>query len=140
MTAVRRLPPVSIVLALLMGAVPMLPVEHAHEADLDGHHEVLVHRHSELHLPGHDDHRDDHHQDQAGRVLDHDDDHTITLSSSFIAPSPHVSAAPVRSVVAILEPPPMVVNPGPTAYVERLIHGPPRAPTGLRAPPSSSRL
>jgi hypothetical protein len=133
---VRRLNPGRLVLALLVGAVPMLPAEHAHESDIDGRHEVLVHRHSEIHLPGFD----AHHQDERGRVMDHDDDHTVTLNSVFIAPPLYASGAPIRVVVALLVPPPMVITAGPTPYVERLIHGPPRAPSGLRAPPISARL
>jgi hypothetical protein len=79
--------------------------------------------------------------DQQGRALDQDDLHTITLSSAFTAPSVYRGVAPVAVIVALLAPPPLVVAPGPTVeWVERLIHGPPRAPSGLRGPPRSSLL
>jgi hypothetical protein len=120
-----------------MGALPLLPVEHVHESQLDGHHEVLVHRHSEMHHAG----DDVEHLDKQGRAFDHDDEHTITLSSSFTARSSYRSVPPVPAEVVLLASTPLIVTASPTVdYVERLIHGPPRAPSGLRAPPLSTRL
>jgi hypothetical protein len=136
MSTVRRVRAISLLLALIVGALPMVPAEHVHESDAGEHHEALVHRHAAPHLPG----QAADHLDHDGGVVDHDDDHTITLSSFFTTPLLYSGTAPAPLVTTLLPRPPTVVIDGPSADVEHVIHGPPRAPTGLRAPPSLSRL
>ena len=122
----------AIVLTAAIGSIPVAPPEHVHEADEHGDHHVVVHRHAAVHTGLHDT------ADHDG-VLDDDDGTMVTLEPIYI----------VGSVVAFVFPhatvPIRIDQPAYTfavkaEYVERLIHGPPRAPTGLRGPPRVSRL
>ena len=110
-----------------MGVFPIAPPEHMHEAEDEGH--VLVHRH----LPAHG--MPEHHSEHDPATLDHDEEPVLTLSSVYSVPSPFVMVGPVLTVTAQVEPPqPRLLERSP-ASVDILIHGPPPAPTGLRAPP-----
>jgi hypothetical protein len=119
-------------LAAALGMLPVAPPEHVHEAEEAGHSHVVVHRHPAPHgiLEHHADHG------SATEVEDNDHDGpAFTLTADYVVPASF--AVPVRpqAVGALLEPPKPVVFERVTADVELLIHGPPRAPSGLRAPP-----
>ena len=120
------------VLAAAIGLIPAAPPEHVHEADDHGEHHVVVHRHAAVHTGLH------HAADHDG-VLDDDDGTVLTLEPIYIIPPVVALVAPLGTL------PTQLARPGYTfsvkaEYVERLIHGPPRGPTGLRAPPLQSRL
>lgn len=119
-----------VVLAAAVGFVPIVPPEHVHETDEHGHHQLLVHRHSEQHgVSGHALRHDG--------QFDDDDAPVLTLASTYIAPSAPIGAVAAPSSVIRLIPPPAVKLPHPpVGFVERLIHGPPRTPASPRAPPS----
>jgi len=119
------------VLGVVMGVLPIMPPEHVHEAQEQGHVQAVVHRH----LPDHGvfDHRaDDHHP----ATVDHGDDPILTLSSVYNVAVPFVMVAPVLRVEARIAPPEPRRVARASTDVEILIHGPPPAPTGLRAPPA----
>jgi hypothetical protein len=121
------------VLAVAIGWIPLAPPEHVHEGHEAGHHSVLVHRHSaphvELHRAAHD------------GVLDDDDAPVLTLSAVFTLPlEPVFPTAPLAQAIATIDPPEAAALDATIDHVELLIHGPPRAPASLRAPPSSLAL
>ncbi len=118
------------VLAAAVGFVPIVPPEHVHETDEHGHHQLLVHRHSEAH-------RISHHATRHDGQFDDDDAPVLTLAPAYIAPSAPVGAvAAPSSVIRLIPPPPVALLHPPVGFVERLIHGPPRSPAAPRAPPS----
>jgi hypothetical protein len=121
-------------LTVMMGWSPVAPPEHVHESDDEhGTHHVLVHRHAEGHLEGV--HAAEHAELGEGESL------TLTLDVAFMVPPSPVHSIPVSTVAIVLDEPPVpLAQRVVAADVELLIHGPPRAPTGLRAPPSASRL
>jgi hypothetical protein len=121
-------------LALCLAALPLAPAEHVHDSTTaDGHHQVLAHTHAEGH-------HFEVHQDHRNPSLDDEESVILTLDSVFVVPHGYVVYTPaLSSVQAILEPPAVHRVPA-TPFVERLIHGPPRAPTVLRGPPPSSLL
>jgi hypothetical protein len=115
------------VLATALGVVPLAPPEHVHEAGEHGHHQRVVHRHFEEHRLG---------PDPGFRAHVEDDDAPLlTLNTVFTVPSTHAVpvAAPVEAVR--IDAPAAVASFYRTPYVERVIHGPPRAPASPRAPP-----
>jgi hypothetical protein len=122
----------AIVLTAAIGSIPVAPPEHVHEADGHGDHHVVVHRHAAVHTGL------QHAADHDG-VLDDDDGTVVTLEPICIVPSVVALVAPVGTLPTQLEPPGYAFAVK-SEYVERLIHGPPRAPTGPRAPPRLSRL
>lgn len=121
-----------LVLAMAVTGLPLAPPEHAHQADDHGHEHMLVHRHLETHSPTH--------QADHDGVTDHDEAAILALDPVHaVPPVPLVIGAPVSSVVSFVEPPALVLV-SHRDSVEPLIHGPPRTPNGLRAPPSLTRL
>jgi hypothetical protein len=111
----------------------MTPSEHVHEVEERGQHRLLVHRHPEMHgTPDASHHHDG--------VLDHAERPVATLDAAYLAPPVVQVPAPAASQIAPIAPPPLAPVLRTPEYVELLIHGPPRAPAGLRAPPSVSRL
>jgi Ni/Co efflux regulator RcnB len=132
MRAVLRLRILGVVLAVLVAGLPMAPPEHAHEADDHGHERLLVHRHLDAHSNAHQ-------VDHEG--VTNQDDHTIlALDAVHAGPSSiTILADPATAAVALAQPPAIVLlsNQG---NFEPLIHGPPRAPNGTRAPPRLSCL
>ena len=125
---------VGLLLVAAVGSIPIAPPEHVHEEEEQGHETLLVHRHLGAHtLPQH--------VSRHEQILDHEDAPILTFDAVYVVPpAAHVVAAPPSVVVATIEPPASNTLHRPRDYVERLIHGPPRAPTSLRAPPSISRL
>src|SRR5262249_5517888 len=129
------MPPVKVprILAGVMGAVlalfPIAPPEHMHEAEEHGHVHVVIHRHLKPHEVL------EHHADDTASV-DDDDGPILTPTAVYTVPLQQVIAGPERTVSALAEPPPPRLDERPLADVEPLIHGPPRAPTPSRAPPS----
>ena len=119
------------ILVIALSGIPLASPEHVHELDEHGHVEFVVHRHLETHAAI------DHHD---GKGWDHPDEPVATLHQDYTRPSGIQLAAPppLQSVVIPIPPRPTLV--GYIEFVERLIHGPPRAPAPDRGPPSSSRL
>jgi hypothetical protein len=122
---VRRV--LGLVATVAIGLLPVVPPEHVHEVEEHGHFELVVHRHVQAHgvAP-----RDEH------SAVDHDDAPVATLDQDYIAPSPPHAAAPGDTAFAALAPPAFASRLGLSAFVERLIHAPPRGPTPDRGPPS----
>jgi hypothetical protein len=121
-----------LVLTAAIGSIPIAPPEHVHEADDHGDHHAVVHRHAAIHTGLH-------HAPEHDGILDDDDGNVVTLDATYIVPLVAALVAPVGALPTQLD------QPGYTfavkaEYVERLIHGPPRAPTGLRGPPLFSCL
>ena len=125
---------VGYVLVAAVGWIPIAPPEHVHEEEEHGHETLLVHRHLGAHAllshaSGHE------------QVLDHEDAPILTFESVYVVPAAQSAVAePPSIVVATIDPPAGEILHRSRDYVERLIHGPPRAPTSLRAPPAVSRL
>ena len=130
MTVVSVSRSIGLVLAAVLGLAPLAPPEHVHEVEEHGHHQLLVHRHTEAHDASH-------HSGEHQNVLDENETPVLTLTAVYVAPAPPaVLAAPVRVAFTFLDPP-VAKSLHPAAdYVERLIHGPPRALVSPRAPPS----
>ena len=126
---------VSLVLTAALGILPLMPAEHAHETEADGHSRIVVHQHAQPHTIGHL--PGEHHRHDRQGTVDHPDDPVLTFSTVFTTSAPQTLAAPVRAVVAVIQPVHFDLGHASTGFVERLIHGPPRAPSGLRAPPAS---
>jgi hypothetical protein len=118
------------VLSLAIGLLPLAAPEHVHEREDHGHAQVVVHRH----VPPH--RFVDHHRGHQAS-LDDDDAPVRTLTTVFTVPGSVDLAAPERSASALIKPPePESVERTLTKF-DIPIHGPPRAPTGPRAPPFS---
>ena len=117
-------------LVVAMGIAPIVPPEHVHEAEEQGHQHIVIHRHLEPHRSG--DHSGQHHA-----VVDHDDEPLLTLAAVYTVPTSPSVDSPLAVVDALISP---VTSPR-AEYVrpdvDILIHGPPRGPTSLRAPPIS---
>lgn len=125
-------PTSSLALVAALGLVPLMPAEHAHQAETNGHRQVVVHQHSQAHAIGHlPRDRDDR------RTFDHPDDPILILSTVYTAPAPQTPAVPSCTLIAVIQPPQAETGGASYGFVELLIHGPPRAPTGPRAPPAS---
>jgi hypothetical protein len=130
---------VSRVLAGLVGAVlgllPVAPPDHVHAAQEEGHVHIVIHRHLEPHGLLH-------HRDASNLAFDDNDDYPIvTLTLVYTVPvAPSVAPLVRYSLGALIGPPPPLRSERAIVDVESLIHGPPRAPTSLRGPPSSTLL
>jgi hypothetical protein len=123
-----------LVLAGAVGWLPMAAPQHLHESEEHGHQRLALHRHHDMHGLVH--------AHAPGNVAVHEDDApAVTLEVAYAAP-----ARPAQT-----DPPSIVPFAAPEAtiagalyrtpdYLGQLIHGPPRGPTGLRAPPALSRL
>jgi hypothetical protein len=118
-------------LVAALGLVPLMPAEHAHRTELDGHSQIVVHQHAQPHAIGHLPAGT-----PAGRpVFDHPDDPVLTLSTVFIVPLPHAVPVLDRLFVPIVQPPPRDAREALIGLIERPIHGPPRPSLSLRGPP-----
>lgn len=126
-----RLPPVLAgALSLAIGLLPIAPPEHVHEREAHGHAQVVVHRH----MPPHG-FLEHHREHQAS--LDDDDAPVLTLTTVYTVPGSIVLAVPEQSAGALIEPPEQRSIERVLTKFDVPIHGPPRAPAGLRAPPIS---
>jgi len=119
-------------LAVTIGWNPVGPPEHAHETEEHGTHHVVVHRHVEGHFgtlpPGHP-------------KIDHGDGALVTLDDVWVTAQGHSYVRPLLASSIVLDEPVVEhTGGGVVDNVERQTHGPPRTPSGLRAPPSASRL
>jgi hypothetical protein len=123
----------AIALGFTLSGLPVAPPEHVHE---DSEH-LVVHRHLEIHgLPEQPrvysdptDHPDD-------LVFDDGDGPVLALTATRALFVPQFIAAPAEGASAFIDPPATPQKAHRSADVERLIHGPPRAPTPPRAPPA----
>ena len=122
---------VSLCLVAALAALPLAPVEHVHRTEgPDGHH-LIAHAHLEDH----------HHQaepdnDHLATHVEDEDSVVATLDRVFVSQSVHHLELTVEADSYLS--PPAVVRAGAAArYQRRFIHGPPRGPTSLRAPPST---
>jgi hypothetical protein len=134
MAFVSRSRLIGLVLAATVAWLPIAPPEHVHEADEHGHHHVLVHRH----VAGHGFSQGQVHHDG---VLGDDDAPILTFDTVYTVPAAlTILGEPPSDAAVVVEPPADTVTSHIPGYHSRPIHGPPRAPTGLRAPPLLSRL
>ena len=114
--------------AAVLALAPLLPAQHVHEAEEHGHAQRLVHQHLSPHALLAD-------AGLRGHVEDGDEP-ILTLTTLFtVRAHVHAVVAPPAVVVAFVEPPPARIFHRSAAFVEPLIHGPPRAPASPRAPP-----
>jgi hypothetical protein len=116
------------VLSLAIGLMPVAAPEHVHERDDHGHARVVVHRHMQPHGLA------EHHREHDG-AFEHDDTPILTLSAIYTVPGSLVVSGPERLATTLLETPEEQRIERSRPELEISIHGPPRAPTGLRAPP-----
>jgi len=117
-------------LALMIGGLPIVPPEHVHETDDHGHAGLLVHRHLSAHTGA-----------AHNGVLDENEAPILTVDAVYTVPVVSgVIALPATRATAVIVLPVAVPISGHREQLAPLIHAPPRAPTGLRAPPRSSRL
>ena len=120
-------------LALAIGWNPIAPPEHVHEADGHGADHAVVHRHDAAHFAtGH--HVDPDH----AATFDHEEGTALSLDPAYGLPSAtrEGTAPALAGYAAALIAPVSTPSSAVTAYRARLTHGPPRGPTGLRAPPA----
>jgi hypothetical protein len=117
-------------LAAALAGLPLAPVEHVHRTDgPDGQH-LIAHAHLEDHH--HQAEPDDHHL--ATHVED-DDSVVLTLDRVFVPQTAHHTVDMTVAADGYL-PAPAALRAGVAVrYQRRFIHGPPRGPTSLRAPP-----
>jgi hypothetical protein len=119
----------AVALGASLGLLPIAPPEHMHEEEEQGHLHAVVHRHLAPH--GILEHPAGHQS-----TLDDDDGPVLTLTTIYTVPPVLTLAAPQPIMVGAVEPPPPRLLEPVAADIEILIHGPPRAPTPPRAPPS----
>ena len=133
-------PLIGVALALTVGILPILPPEHVHEVEEHGQQHGLLHRHlDDNDNPHHS--TASHHSVSLEPTFDDDDAPIATFEATYTVPSvTRVETGLTISVPVILDAPGKVAILGAPEYFERLIHGPPRAPAGLRAPPPVSLL
>jgi hypothetical protein len=118
----------AIVALFSLVGLPLLPPEHVHVTEQEGHHAEFVHRHFESHHPV-----------ETESIFDHQDDAAaLWLDTPFIAPdATHLPSAARVFVqeLALLQPRPL---PRWTLTFDHIsVHDPPSASsTGLRAPPT----
>jgi hypothetical protein len=122
----------SVCLVAALAALPLAPAEHVHQTDgPDGHHAVVAHAHLEDHH-----HRAVADDDHLATHVEDDDSVVLTFDRVFVGQSVHHVELAVEADSYLS--PPAIVRAGVAArYQRRFIHGPPRAPTSLRAPPTT---
>jgi hypothetical protein len=130
MPVVLRFRSLSLCLVAALAGLPLAPLAHVHHTDGPGGHAVVAHAHLEDHH--HPAEADD---DHLAAHVDDDDSVVLTFDRVFVSQSVHQLELAVEA--DWYASPAAVVRPGvPARYLQRLIHGPPRAPTSLRAPPA----
>ena len=118
----------ALVAVLGLVGMPLLPPEHVHVTEEEGHHAEFIHRHFESHHPI-----------AADRVFDHQDEEApLWLDTPFIGSDTTHLPSVVRVLVQelpLLQPRPL---PRWTLTFDHIsVHDPPwAASTGLRAPPT----
>ena len=122
---------VSLCIVAAMAALPLAPVEHVHRTDgPDGQH-LVAHAHLEDHH-----HQADADDDHLATHVEDEDSVVLTLDRVFV-PQPVHHSVDMLVEADSYQSPDAVVRPGVAArYQRRFIHGPPRGPTSLRAPPA----
>lgn len=125
-----------VALVAALGLLPLAPPAHVHDTvDEAGHHGLVAHRHAESHGPF----------EAVRQLRGHEPTHiedpesvVATLDPVFVAPAAPDLAPP--GLVPVLwtrsddSSRPLARAP----FVERQIHGPPRAPAATRGPPALS--
>jgi len=120
---------VAVAVAFALSGISLASPPHVHEVEEHGHHELIVHRHFQTHAAV----AINHHQP----AVDHPDDLIATVDQDYTVPPSLQLTAPDVVPVATLVVPSSPTRIGHVEFVERLIHGPPRAPASPRGPPSS---
>jgi hypothetical protein len=118
-------------LALLVAALPVIPPEHVHEQVASSGGRALVHRHAVPHSPAH--------RHAASATVD-DSDSVLTIDPLFTVVAKVYVAGPVLAKTDIAVDSPRNWSFRIRTFEAVPIHGPPRGPTQLRAPPSRSSL
>jgi len=127
-------PLVGLVLVAAVGLVPLASPEHVHEVEDHGHVQVVVHRHLQAHgIVAADTHHDGR---DAARTVDHSDGPITTLDQHYVVRTVARLALPASSVPVTFAEAQPSHRIGFAGFINQLIHGPPRAPAGLRAPPA----
>ena len=121
---------ISLCLVAALAGLPLAPVEHVHRTDGPGGHEVVAHAHLEDHH-----HRAEADDDHLATHVEDGDSVVLTFDRVFISQSVHHLELAVEA--DRFPSPSAIVRPGVARYLQRLIHGPPRAPTSLRGPPTT---
>jgi hypothetical protein len=121
------------VLAVALGVLPLVPPTHVHDAvDETGHHDRVAHQHASSHHAAEPlplvDGREPVHVEDADSVVS-------TLDSVYLGSTSFTLGAPALPFEAIVLAPDGAGSSTFDPFVERQIHGPPRAPTLLRGPP-----
>ena len=124
----------AIVLALAVGLVPIAPPEHVHEAAAGADHHSVSHRHARLHTATHADGLA-----HTGAAFD-DDDGSIVVLDAVSTASHRVFQVTAQALATAVQPQVDTYRVPPPAFVEHVIHGPPRAHSSPRAPPNSPTL
>ena len=121
---------ISLCLVAAVAGLPLAPVEHVHRTDGPAGHEVVAHAHLEDHH-----HRAEADDDHLATHVEDGDSVVVTFDRVFVSQSVHHLELAVEA--DRYPSPPAIVRPGVARYLQRLIHGPPRAPTSLRGPPTT---
>lgn len=124
---------ISLCLVAALAGLPLAPVEHVHRTDGPGGHEVVAHAHLEDHH-----HRAEADDDHLATHVEDGDSVVLTFDRVFISQSVHHLELAVEA--DRFPSPSAIVRPGVARYLQRLIHGPPRAPTSLRGPPTTPAI
>lgn len=129
--AVRHRKVLAVACVAAIGLLPIVPPEHVHETyDSTGRAQFVEHRHAEPHefatAPD-----DDH-----GSTVDHAET-VVNLDPVFTAPEKAPIAAPAFTPVLLIAAPVLTTTALAQEIIQQPIHGPPRALSRLRAPPSS---
>lgn len=134
MAAVLGNPVLRLVLAAAVGWLPMAAPQHLHESEEQGHHRLELHRHHDMHGLAHA------HAPHTAAVHE-EDAAAITLDVAYAVPDRQAETDP-PSIVPFAAPEAAIAGAlyRTPEFLGQLIHGPPRGPTGLRAPPALSRL
>jgi hypothetical protein len=117
----------AIVLAAAVAVLPMAPLEHVHRREWDGHADVLIHRHLDLH-----------HAEESQAGVEGVEGHAplLTLSPTATAAAKHEHATPILAVLLSIVPVLAAEADRQPSALGVLIHGPPRASASPRAPPA----
>ena len=124
---------ISLCLVAALAGLPLAPVEHVHRTHGPGGHEVVAHAHLEDHH-----HRAEADDDHLATHVEDGDSVVLTFDRVFISQSVHHLELAVEA--DRFPSPSAIVRPGVARYLQRLIHGPPRAPTSLRGPPTTPAI